>query len=91
MVALSLWSYLLPDFGGILFETYFCQIFFVLEKNFANTLLDISQECEMKKEVHWFDTGWAMWPRPLTSPMNLTLEFSRWNLKKAVSQELLSD
>ena len=44
-----------------------------------------------KKEVHGFDTGWTMWPWPLTSPMTLTSDFSRSNFKIAVSQELLFD
>ena len=36
----------------------------------------------------WLDAGW---PWPLTSPMTLTIDFSRANFKIAVSQELLSD
>ena len=28
-----------------------------------------------EKEVHWLDTGWTMWPWPLTSPISLTLDF----------------
>ena len=87
------------DFWGILLETSFCQIFF---GNFgcifprSNTLLDISQEWLVRlmwneKEMLRFDTGWTMWPWPLTSPMTLTFDFSRSNFKIAVSEELLSD
>ena len=62
----------------------------------SNTLLDISQECLVRlmwneKEVHRLNTGWNMWPWPLTSPVTLTFDFSRSNFKLAVSQELLSD
>ena len=80
----KLGSYMLinwSDFGGILWENLFCQIFF---ENFgcvfsrSNTLLDISQEWLVRlmwneKEVHRMDTGWTMWPWPLTWPMTLTL------------------
>ena len=77
------------NFGGILLETLFLQ-------NFLRSLMDISQEWLVrlmwnKKEVHWLDTGWTMWPWPLTSPMTLTFDFSRSNFKIAVSEELLSD
>ena len=56
----------------------------------SNTLLNISQEWLVwltwsKKEVHLLDTGWTMWPLPMT----LTLDFSRSNFEIAVSQELL--
>ena len=42
-----------------------------------------------EKVVHWFDTGYNMWPSPLTSLMTLTLDVSRSNFEIAVSQELL--
>ena len=69
------------DFGGILEEIFFCQIFF---ENFgcvfsrSNTLLGISQEWLVRlmwneKEVHRLDTGWTLWPWPLTWHMTLTL------------------
>ena len=76
LVAISLWPCSSPDW--ILKEFcqkfYFCQIFV---ENFrrvfsrSNTLLDISQEWFVrfmwnKNEVHRFDTGWTMWPWPLT-------------------------
>ena len=75
----------------------FWQIFF---KKFgcvfsrSNTILAISQEWLVrlmwnKKEVHWLDTGYNMWPWPLTSLMTLTLDVSRSNFEIALSQELL--
>ena len=39
-----------------------------------------------EKLVHRFDTGWTMWPWPLTSSMNLTFDFSR---SIAACQEVL--
>ena len=42
-----------------------------------------------EKEVHQLDTGYNMWPWPLTSLMTLTLDVSRSNFEIAVSQELL--
>ena len=42
-----------------------------------------------EKEVHWLDTGYNMWPWPLTSLMTLTLAISRSNFEIALSQELL--
>ena len=51
----------------------------------------LSDWCETKSEVHRLDTGWTMWPWPLTSFMTLNLDFSRSNFKIALSQELLSD
>ena len=68
------------DFGGILLEIIFCQIFF---ENFgcvfsrSNTLMDISQEWLVRlmwneKEVHRLDIGWTMWTWPLTWPMTWT-------------------
>ena len=41
-----------------------------------------------KKEMHWLDTGYNMWPRPLTSLMTLTLDVSRSNFEIALSPEL---
>ena len=41
-----------------------------------------------KKEVHQLDTGYNMWPWPLTLLMTLTLDVSRSNLEIALSQEL---
>ena len=87
------------DFAGTLLKILFLPNF---RRNFgcvlsrSNTLLDISQEWLVrlmwnKKEVHWLDTGWTMWPWPLTSPMTLTFDFSRSNFKIAASEELLSD
>ena len=88
------------DCGGIPLETLFLPNFFF--ENFgcvfsrSNTLLDIPQKWLVRlvwneKEVHRLDTGWTMWPWHLTSPMTLTFDFSRSNLKIAVSEELLSD
>ena len=99
LVAISLWSCLSPDeiLEEFCWKFLFCQIFF---ENFGYvskvTLLDISQKWLVRlmwneKEVNWLDTGWTMWPWPLTSPMTLTPDFSRSNFKIAVSQELLSD
>ena len=42
-----------------------------------------------EEEVHWLDTGYNMWPWPLTSLMSLTLDVSRSNFEIALSQELL--
>ena len=42
-----------------------------------------------EKEVLRLDTGYKMWPWPLTSLMTLTLDASRSNFEIAVSQELL--
>ena len=90
------------DFGEILLETFwffFCRIFFeyfgcVFSR--SNTPLDISQQWLVwlmwnEKELHRMDTGWTMWPWPLTSPMTSTFDFSRSNFKIAVSQELIPD
>ena len=87
------------DFGGILLEALSCQnilqkcrmCFF---KHFI--VLDISQLWLVRlmwdeKEMHRLDTGWTMWPWPLTSPMTLTFDFSRSNFKIVVSEELLCD
>ena len=38
-----------------------------------------------KMEVFWLDTGYNMWPWPLTSPMALTLDVSRSNFEIAQS------
>ena len=38
-----------------------------------------------EKEVHWLDTGYNIWPWPLTSPMTLTLEFQGQSLKSFIS------
>ena len=93
LVMLITWSH----FGGILLETLFLTNFlwkFWMCFSRSNTLLDISQEWLVRlmwneKEVHGLDTGWTMWPWPLTSPMTLTFDFSRSNFKIAVSQELI--
>ena len=87
------------DFGGIMLEIIFWQIFFenlgcVFSR--SNTLLDIYQEWLVRmmwneKEVHWLDTGWTMWPWHLTSPRTWTFDFSSSNFKITVSEELLSD
>ena len=88
------------DFGGILWEILvlanFLRKFWMCFFLRSNNLLDISQEWLVRlmwneKEVHRLDTGWTMWPWPLTSPMTLTFDFSRSNFKIAVSEELLSD
>ena len=85
------------DFGDILLKLLFWQIFF---KKFgcvfsrSNTILAISQEWLVRlmwseKEVHWLDTGYNMWPWPLTSIMTLTLDVSRSKFEIALSLELL--
>ena len=79
------------DFGQILLETFFCQICGCVFSR-SNTLLDISQELLVRlmwneKELHSLDTGWTMWPQPLTSPMTVTFDFSKSNFKIAGSQE----
>ena len=47
-----------------------------------------SDWCETKKEMHRLDTGYNIWPWPMTSPMSLTLDVSRSNFEIALSQEL---
>ena len=42
-----------------------------------------------EKEVHWLDTGYNIWPSPLTSLMTLTLGVSRSDFEIALSPELL--
>ena len=75
----------------------FWQIFF---KNFgcvfsrSNTILATSEEWLVRltwneNEMHWLDTGYNMWPSPLTSLMTLTLNVSRSNFEIALSRELL--
>ena len=44
-----------------------------------------------EKEVHQLDTGYNMWPWPLTSLMNSTLDVSMSNFEIPVSQEFLYD
>ena len=41
-----------------------------------------------EKEVHRYDTGYNMWPWPLTSLMTLTLDVSRSNFEIALSQSV---
>ena len=60
----------------------------------TNTISHISGmigsiDVKWKKEVRRLDTGWTVWPQPLTSPMTLTLDISRSNFETVVSQELL--
>ena len=60
----------------------------------SNIILTISQQWLVrlmwnKKEVHRLHVGYKIWPWPLTSLMNLTLDVSRSNFEIAVSQELL--
>ena len=60
----------------------------------SNTILAISQEWLVrlmwnKEEVHRLDTGYNIWPWPLTSLMTLTLDVSRWNFGITLSQEWL--
>ena len=60
----------------------------------SNTILTICQEWLVQlmwneKEVHWLDTGYNIWPWPLTSLMTLTLDVSRSNFEIAISPELL--
>ena len=76
LVAISLWLCWL-DFGVFLLEICFFK-FSLKIYDVLNTLLDISEEWLVRlmlneKEVYRLDTGWIMWPWPLTSPMTLTL------------------
>ena len=76
-----------------------CDVFFQAQTLYWTYLRNgWSDWCEMK-EMHWLDTGWTMWPRPLTPPMTLTFDFFKvefqnscisgiviwliWNKKKA--------
>ena len=85
------------DLEKFCWKLLFWQIFF---KNFgcvftrSITILAISQEWLVRlmwneKEVHWLDTGYNMWPWPLTSLMTLTLDVSRTNFEITLSLELL--
>ena len=85
------------DFGAILLKTVILAEF--LEKLRmcffkVNTILAISQEWLVRlmwneKEVYWLDTGYNMWPSPLTSLMTLTMDVSRSNFEIALSPGLL--
>ena len=77
------------DFGVVLLKTVILANFLDNFRMcfFKVTILAISQEWLVrlmwnKKEVHRYDTGYNLWPWPLTSLMTLTLEI-------AVAQELL--
>ena len=97
--AITLWSWSSPDY---IWKNAVGNPFFA---KFSSKILDVflqgqtlywTQEWLVRlmwneKEVHRWDTGWTMWPWPLTSPMTLTFDFSRSNFKIAVSEELLSD
>ena len=89
--ALLPWSWLLSEkiLEKFCWKLLFWQSFF---KNFgcvfsrSNTILAISQEWLVwlmwnEKEVHWLDTGYNIWPWPLTSLMTLTLDVSRSNFE----------
>ena len=76
------------DFGEVLLENFGC----VFSR--SNTILAISQEWLVRlmwneKDVHRLDTGYNMWPWPLTSLMTMTLDISWSNFEIALSQELL--
>ena len=86
------------DFGEIVLETFWGWLFFFkisdLFLSRSNTLLAISEEQLVRlmwkeREVHRLNTGWTMWPWPLSSFMALTLDFSRSYFEIAESQELL--
>ena len=85
------------DFGEILLKVVMLANFlkkFRCVFSRSNTILAISQEWLVplmwnEKEVHWWDTGYNMWPWPLTSLMTLTLDVSRSNFEIALSPELL--
>ena len=80
------------DFGEILLITFFFAIYFKKIRIFfqGQTLLAISQEWLVvwliwnKKEMYQLNTGYTMWPSPLTSPKTLTLYFLRSNFEIAV-------
>ena len=60
----------------------------------SNTILAISQEWLVpfmwnNKRVHRLNTGYNMWPWPLTSLGTLTLDISMSNFEIALSQKLL--
>ena len=87
----------LGNFGAVLLKTVILANF--LLKNWTcfykvKHCFAISQEWLVRlmwneKEVHRFNTGYNVWPWPLTSLMTLTLDVSRSNFQIAVSQELL--
>ena len=87
MAALLPWSWKLL-FWQIFFKKFGC----VFSR--SNIILAISQEWLVRlmwneKDVHWLDTGYNMWPWPLTSLMTLTMDVSRTNFEIALSLELL--
>ena len=96
LVAIPPWyAYYLNRFWKNPVGNIFCGFFYDVVFQ-GQTRLDISQEWLVrltwnKKEIHWLDSGSAMWPWPLTSTMTMTLDFSSSNVEIAVSQELLSD
>ena len=91
MTALFLMTRL--DFGEIMLKTVILANFGCVFSR-SNTILAIFQDWLVRllwneKEVHWFDTGYNIWPWPLTSLMTLTLDVSRSNFKIALSPEFL--
>ena len=91
------WQHCCPSHGDYLIRFWRnsvenCYFWCVFSR--SNTILAISQEWLVRlmwneKEVHWLDTGYNMWPWPLTSLMTLTLDVSRPNFEMALSAELL--
>ena len=85
------------DFGEVLLETFILAYFllkFGCVFSRSNTILTICQEWLVRlmwneKEIHRLDTGYNMWPWPLTSLITLTLDVSRSNFEIALFQELL--
>ena len=84
------------DFGKVLLETVILAKFLL---NFgcifsrSNTILVICQEWLVRlmwneREMHWLDTGYNMWPWHLALLMPLTLDVSRSNFERAVSQDV---
>ena len=78
------------NFEKVLLETLILANFLMCFSR-SNTILAISQEWLDRliwndKEVHWLDTGYNMWSWPFTSPMTLTLEVSRSNCEKDLSE-----
>ena len=89
--------YLIRFWRNSVENCYFGKCFFYISDEFfsrSNTILAISREWLVRlmwneKEVHWLDTGYNMWPWPLTSLMTLTLDVSRSNFEIAPYPELL--
>ena len=84
------------DFRKALLETVILanlllkfQMCFFKVKHYFGYISGMVAPINLKRKVHQLDTGYDMWPWPLTSLMTLTLDVLKSNFEIAVSQELL--